>query len=278
MSLKPQAQLTTEAVHKPTLSFITNKRYLSQGSMMATTGMEIQADADADPDIQFHREMQQMADEIMDEESSEDEEDDSCQSEDEDIFHNLLASPEPHKDVHTMGITPQERQWALELKQAAKERSKLHELSDMEYTHYAIFSRGNHPDALKRMAAMQQFREEYQVDNSVEQGLFMLGEFMKQQEGLMLVLDVHRVALEGLHGFNIAALDPRLANEPCLHGVDYNWRIFVCGLYYYLIACQPCLGSVRAGAYTVSDFKNMGWKQANMEFHYRFAGRLHDCL
>jgi hypothetical protein len=264
--------------------------------MGANTGMEIQV---ADPDTQFQLEMQRMADEIMDEEVSENEEtqfqlemqqmaneimdeevseneeDDSCQYEDVDIIYNLLVSPEPHKDVHTMGITPQERQLAVELKQAAKELPELNVLSDMEYAQFAIFSQGNHADALKRMAAMQLFREVYQVDNTVEQGLFMLGEFMKQQEGLVLVLDVDRVTLEGLHGLNNQALNPRLATEPCSNGVDYNFRIFICGMYYYIRACQPCLGSVRAGIYTVADFENVGWRHFNAEFQYRFAGRLY---
>ncbi|CAB9530960.1 expressed unknown protein [Seminavis robusta] len=196
--------------------------------------------------------------------------------EEEDIFAKLLESPEPHKDHRTMQLTSEERQWALDLKRTVEQdHAELHNLSDMEYAVYAIISQGNQADALTRMGAIQMFREEYQVDNSIEQGVYMLGELMKQQEGLLLCLDVDSATLEGLHVMDIGALNPQAALAPCfISGVDYNWRIMVCGFYYYNLACQPCLGTVRAGNHTMADFVGWGWHHMNMEIQYRFSGEM----
>lgn len=198
------------------------------------------------------------------------------QGDGQDVVEAMLASPAPHLDARTMTLSDQEREWAKAIREAVQTDEELTPLSDFEYAHYALISKGDTRNALMRARALQAFRQEYQVDDSVEQGLYMMGELMRQQEGLLLGLDVDSTTLEGLHVMDIGKLNSEVAMgiNPLHTYVDYNWRIFVCGYYYYLKVVQPCLTTIRVGTYTMADFHNWGWKHMNMEIQYRFSGEM----
>lgn len=199
---------------------------------------------------------------------------DDGDDDDDDAIDQLLAADSPHLDG-TMRISPQERDWALAIKQAVEDHKDLKELTDMEYAHYAIICEGNLRNALKRISSMQDFREAYNVDNSVEQGFEMLAALMEQHPGYVLCIDVDSVTMEGLHVIDPGNCDPLIAlSVDSTKGADHNWKVLVLGSYYLFYAVQPVLTTVRAGNYTIADFSAVSWTILNMEFQSRLAGEL----
>lgn len=97
--------------------------------------------------------------------------------------------PVPPPDV-TMMITDEERNWALDLRDAVEAQGDLYMISDMELAQFAILTRGNTELAIQRIEGMQTFREHYKIDPiDVDLGVTCLRAMMDQQPGFLLHVD-----------------------------------------------------------------------------------------
>ena len=88
----------------------------------------------------------------------------------------------------TMALTGQEIQWVQEIKEAVVASPDLNELSDFEYAQHALVTKGDVEDALRRIQGLKDFREEYQIHDTLEEGMELLHSFSKQHP--WFVLDV----------------------------------------------------------------------------------------
>ncbi|CAB9505365.1 expressed unknown protein [Seminavis robusta] len=161
-------------------------------------------------------------------------------------------------------LTDAETRWALEIKQAVEARSdEIKALSDYEYAQYALVSRGDVTDALRRIQGLQEFRDEYKIDDTLEQGMDLLRKFTIQQP--WFVLDVEYEAPLGhfVCVYDYGVLDPSKVDFP------EDWRIYLGGLYYIFQILQSNLGAVREGIVHIVECEGMNWRNFCVEFARR---------
>ena len=142
----------------------------------------------------------------------------------------------------TMSLKDEECRWAHELKAAVTEDDDLKELSDFEYAQHAIASQGNLEKALLKVSGLQTFREEYNVKDTLEEGLQALEEFQKQQP--WFVLDVE---YEPQFGHFVCVYDYGVCNPDVAMKMPEDWRTYIVGLYYVFQLLQANIGAIREG-------------------------------
>ena len=92
-----------------------------------------------------------------------------------------------HSDMH---ISPQERQWATQLKELHAAVDGSIPVSDMEYAQHAIVSGGDMEGALRKLDAMQAFRKTYHVQDTVQACVASIEQFIQTQPRFLVNLEV----------------------------------------------------------------------------------------
>lgn len=87
-------------------------------------------------------------------------------------------------------ITQEERSWALNIKAAVEEAGDIQNVSDFEYVHHAFVARDNIGSAVERIRGLQFFREEYHINDTVEEGMELIHAFLAQQPKWLLTVDI----------------------------------------------------------------------------------------
>ena len=143
--------------------------------------------------------------------------------------------------IPDMVMSLQEKEWAWDLIQHVDGDEFLRELKDFEYAHYAILTRGNHDDAMRRIRGVQIFRDYYSVQDSVEEGIEILEKFVELQPEVLLNL-VFEPGRESSVVWDQAKFHPCkcLASEQAM-------RTTVLAHYYLLQIMQPTLQACRDG-------------------------------
>lgn len=165
----------------------------------------------------------------------------------------------------TMLLTALERDWSLAVKGAVEGSEDLVNLTDMEYAQFAITTKGDLQEALRRIHGMQLFRQHYKIDHSVEQALYFLRGHIRLFPGLLLNIDVDIEQNIGINACDLGYLQPDLilGTRPGIvedKAIDGNWGLFCCATYYIKFATQPSLAVIRNGLLELVDFKDYGWK------------------
>lgn len=161
-----------------------------------------------------------------------------------------------------MNTSRKERRWALQLKDAVAKAADVKRglLTDLDYATYALVSRGNLEEALMRIRGVQQFQDYYQIDNSVDQGMFYLKELIRLQPGVILNLDICSLSQEGILALDLGTFNAtrtlESSPEDTFH-TSRSWKVHAVGFYYLLRALQPCLASVREGVSLLFDCDGM---------------------
>lgn len=191
------------------------------------------------------------------------------QDQDDTVTDDMSALPN--------ALTEAERTYARQLKAAhAADNDSDTLLTDFQYAHHAVVD--SHlplPQALQKVIGLQRFRQQYNLQDTVEEGLQYLDSFMTQQAEFVLHLDVcEGGSFEAVRALDIARLNPAAAMKLDARGVDYHWKQFVCGEYYMHTACSPYLASIRQGIFEIADLDQLGSHNFSMEFEYRRHGEL----
>ena len=142
----------------------------------------------------------------------------------------------------TMSLKGEECRWAHEIKIAVTEDDDLKDLSDFEYAQHAITSQGNLENTLLKVSGLQTFREEYNVQDTLEEGLQALKDFQKQQP--WFVLDVE---YEPQFGHFVCVYDYGVCDPAAALKMPDDWRIYIVGLYYVFQLLQANIGAIREG-------------------------------
>ena len=73
-------------------------------------------------------------------------------------------------DPSRMVLTAQERTWALAIKAAIESSDEIDNLPDFDYAQLALVDNDNVQSALDRAQCLQQYKEQYSIRNSMEDG------------------------------------------------------------------------------------------------------------
>lgn len=173
----------------------------------------------------------------------------------------------------TMILSDDERQWTLQIKEAFQNASHFGngvQVSDFFFAQHALVSHGDVDEALMRIEGMHRFYQEYEIDHSPEQALYYVREFMQQQPGYILHLDVSPITQQAWLVTDSAAFQVQQALAS-----DERWKICVCGTYYIVHYCQgTTLTSIRQGILCEIECDSVGWHNFNSEFVTRLFGEL----
>ena len=191
-------------------------------------------------------------------------------------------------------MSGQELQWALDIKQAVQDDPDLNELSDYDYSVYALVTKGDLENALYRIQGLQHFREEYKIHDTVEEGMELIKAFCKQQPWVILDLAYFPISVVRnvqtaeeevgptanqtlMDGYFILVMDYAAWNPKALK-TEEDWRIFLGGMYYICKAARSDLHSVRKGLISLVETLGMSWKNFSVDMFSRAWYHMYDYL
>lgn len=178
----------------------------------------------------------------------------------------LLALP-------CMQLSAQERQWALAVKHAVEEDLDLQNLTDLEYAQYALVSQNDVDDALRRARGLQLFRQEYGINETLDQAMELINALIIQQPGMLLSVDkakTNPTAPEvenhpDLHCHYLMVFDFARINPKALH-LPRDKRDMLGALYYLHHATQTNPTLMRNGILFIAECEGMTFDNVNVDF------------
>lgn len=171
----------------------------------------------------------------------------------------------------TMLLQPDEMSRAVEIKLAAAERPDLKPLSDFEYVHYAICTSGESmEEVLYRMEMMQAFKEEYGIQDTVQQGIEMMDQLTRvDQPGFLVSMEY----LPSSQNFLSVTAWCNLIPGRCK--TDEQWRVFIGSMYYKYQAKFNQFLSIRNGSTSMVECMDTTMeKNCDIRFYERFMHEL----
>ncbi|CAB9525560.1 expressed unknown protein [Seminavis robusta] len=155
-------------------------------------------------------------------------------------------------------ISSEEREWAANIKAAAEAAEDIRNVSDMEYVHQAIIAKDDVDGALKRLRGLQDFRDEYKIKDTVEQGIELIKGFLRQQEGFLLTIDVDREKGHFVWVYDTAKIAPERCDYPD------DWQIYLGAMYYQMNAMHSNMFAIREGVVHIGECEGMSQKNFNL--------------
>ena len=184
------------------------------------------------------------------------EDDSSTVDHDEEPIPERLSIDDPRR----MHLTVEERQWALDIKDAVKSTAELDDLSDFMYAQLAIITRGNLEDAIRRVTGLQYYRQEYNILDTLQDGCRQMKKMIDlfPRQLLSFSFSVNEGTYVLIH--DMTELDTTALNTP------EKARSWMAGSYYIHATMCPDMASIRRGSITliewyVLDF-NWRWNNA----------------
>lgn len=167
-----------------------------------------------------------------------------------------------------MHLSEEEKILALRVKQAVESSEQLHPLPDLEYVHLALTCHGTMEKILEVAYKLQCFREMYQLEDTVEDAMAILRQFMVLQPGLLL--DVAYLPSEECYtaSCDVAALFPDRIKT------DNDWRIFQGGFYYMMRATASSIQTIRNGLCILTECEGMGFQNLDLRLQERTVHEL----
>lgn len=164
-----------------------------------------------------------------------------------------------------MRITQGERQWAEALKEALAEGEDTVNIpiTDMDIVQYAIVERGDIAKCLDRIKKMNEFKTKYGIEETVEQGVESIKNFIEQHPGFLLNIDQCAQRQHYVQVMDFAKFNPRKVVY------DKDWKVFLSGMHYLMTALNPTLSAVRNGLVGICECEGMGWDNFCMDFERR---------
>jgi hypothetical protein len=174
----------------------------------------------------------------------------------------------PHLLPPEMKLTEDELRWAWEIKVYVEAHGReIDPLCDMEYALHAVFARGNLREAVQRIQGLQRFRRLYRVQDTIQEGVQVMQDFIQLQPRVLMTVDVCGDNGEAIMAWNQGACLPARAME-----TEAQWKNHLLLHYYLFKIQQPTLQAVRAGSFHLIEGKDMTWEN----FDQTFEKRLHD--
>ena len=177
------------------------------------------------------------------------------------------AAAKVDEDDTTMKLTGEERQWALDIKRAIEEDPELDNLSDFTYAQLALVDHQNVEAAVERAHRLQAFRNEYDIQDSPQQGQRFMERASELLPGFYLNLGYHKV-----HGISTCTLVADLSKCYLASSTsNADARNFLQAAYYTYHALNPNLEQIRQGCTFLMECDNFAWKtNYGLQFFQRY--------
>lgn len=193
-------------------------------------------------------------DDDEEEEEEEDDEEEELESEEEDVDEDEESVEEQCED--TMVLSDEERQWAINIKNAIEQEEDMAPMSDFFYGQLAIVDKGDTEYAVERARMLQYFQQEYCIQENAEFSIKVGREFQRLMPEFLMALQYQKQSGNFLLALDISGLHA--------HGVEANEgtnRLFFQAIYYLCHAMNPDFKSIRQGPIILGENAGFDWKR-----------------
>ena len=144
-------------------------------------------------------------------------------------------------------LSDNEKRWALELKAAVEASDELDNLSDLQYVQFALANKGNLSKTLERVQGMQDFRHEYQIHDTWEEGMALINGLTTAHPFSIL-----SVAYDDVTENYGLVYDRTRARFDHIRSQD-EWRVALGAFYYLFNLLCPDPQSMRNGIFCIGE-------------------------
>lgn len=178
----------------------------------------------------------------------------------EDDLPRVLSQDDPDR----MKLTEQEHEWAVDIKEVVEGLTDLDNLNDFMYAQLAIICKNNTDDAIQRCYGMQEFRQEYKILDTHEEGERYLGKMFQMFPREYLSFSFSQK--DGVYVFihDAAKFEPKAFTAPDMAD---DW---LCAMFYSHILFIPDLESVRKGIICLVECEGLGMRRDVMKHFQNF--------
>ncbi|CAB9500140.1 expressed unknown protein [Seminavis robusta] len=163
-------------------------------------------------------------------------------------------SRESEEDYSRMQLTDEERQWALNVKQAIEDDPELDSVSDFWVAQLALIEQGDTEAALERAHQMQSFRQEYGILDTYEHGKQVLHEFMDLFPEFFL-------SFSFLDGAYVLVFDTAKLYANTLNTKPGAMAAWLGSVYYTNHCMSPDLEAVKRGIVYIIECEGFDWSK-----------------
>jgi hypothetical protein len=164
-----------------------------------------------------------------------------------------------------MKLTAEENQHAVDIKEIVEGLPDLDNLSDFMYAQLAIVCKGNLEDVVERCYGLQEFRQEYEILDTYEQGRQFLRKTFDWFPEKILSFTFSEKEGTYVLVHNVGKFEPSRVFTSA-EMVD-EWLTF---MYYCYIMFFPDLESLRKGVISVNDCADIGLNRDILTYLGRF--------
>lgn len=178
---------------------------------------------------------------------------------------SVASNEDGRDDPNRMVLTPEERQFAMAIKEAVRNDAELDNLPDFYYAQLALLDSGNVEHALGRARFLQAFREEYKIEDNPSKGLKAFRDYVQLQPGNMLSFEYHQRDGNYVMVFDFCkAFFPKTFSRD--EGALQTW---LSALYFMFHCVSPDLQAIRAGVVLLVECEGFSWTKHFDVHQYR---------
>jgi hypothetical protein len=179
------------------------------------------------------------------------------------------GAPPPAPDDAAMRLTQAEVERTTQIKAAVEADERCRNLSDFEYVQYCLTTRDESMESVcERVWTMQEFRMEYRIQETLDEGLELFHQFTLLQPGLLLSIDF----LESTQ--NYMTVDDFACYFPAVLKTHENFRVFFGGFYYLWNAMMPTFTAMRVGISSMTECMGASFDNFDTRVNDKFLHEL----
>ena len=148
---------------------------------------------------------------------------------------------------------------ALAIKSAVQEDDDLQEIPDMRYAQLALIDGDDVDRALERIRHFQLFKDEYQLQDTVEEGNRIMKAFFDKHPNTVLTVSYNAIDGNYMYLYDQTKFNPHTIQTPS------DWRVALLYCYYLFQAMSPDLFAIRQGCVFVGECEGYNWTLVNVE-------------
>lgn len=176
----------------------------------------------------------------------------------QDLSASILNTIFTHVNVRML-ISNREKQQALAIKAAVNASEDIAPISDMMCAQFALIDGDDVQSAVNRARHLQIFRDQYKIQDTLDEGAEISRAFLKHHEGHIL-----SIAYNNPMGNYVIIYDQANFNQSVLNTDKTGWPVFLAYGWYLYHAMSPDLHSIRQGIVLIAECEGMDWMKTDM--------------
>jgi len=159
-----------------------------------------------------------------------------------------------------MTLSDQERQQAKAIQAAAREDEALalEKIPPMWFAHVALIDGDDVEVALNRLRHFQLLREEYQLQDTLEEGMEIMRAFFTKQPNAILNVSYNAIDRNYVYIYDQKGFDLHILKSP------EDWRVAVGYCYYLFQAMSPDFFAIRQGCVFIGECEGYNRKMVHL--------------